>query len=126
MDSQRQEAASKFDTSLLTIAVFLIVGGIFAYYYLDATLAIGPRLGVLVGAVAVALLLGYQTELGKGVWTTILGSRVEVRKVVWPSRQQSIQLTLMVALVVLLTALFMWLADSILLRAAQFITGAGS
>lgn len=126
MDSKNGQAVSRLDSPLLAAAVLLIVGGTFAYYYLDSTFAIGIRLAILVAAVAVALALGYQTQLGKGVWATILGSRVELRKVVWPSRQQSVQLTLMVAVVVLLTALFMWLVDTFLLFAVKFITGGAS
>lgn len=123
MESQSQEAAARFDTPLLAIAVLLILGGTFAYYYLDSAFGFGLRVGVLAAVIVIALFIGYQTTIGKGVWATIVGSRVELRKVVWPTRQQSVQLTLLVALVTLLTALFMWAADSLLLFLVKFITG---
>ncbi|TAM13329.1 MAG: preprotein translocase subunit SecE [Pandoraea sp.] len=126
MQTQSQEVASKFDTPLLAAAVLLLLGGVFAYYYLDGTLVFGLRLALIAGAVVLALGVGFLTDLGKRTWAMIVGSRVEVRKVVWPNRQQSIQLTLMVSVVVILTALFMWAADSFLLFAVKHITGGGA
>ena len=78
---------------------------------------------MLATGIAGGILIGYQTAIGRLAWDTMLGSRIELRKVVWPSRQQSIQVTLLVAVVVLLTALFLWLVDTGLLFAIKHVTG---
>ncbi|MEA2094042.1 MAG: preprotein translocase subunit SecE, partial [Pseudomonadota bacterium] len=49
----------------------------------------------------------------------------EVRRVVWPSRQETVQTTLVVLLMVLLVGIFLWLLDMVLLWAIQILTGQG-
>ena len=75
---------------------------------------------------AVALGVAYQTALGKSLWSYVVGSRIELRKVVWPTRQESIQATLMIAVVVLLMALLLWGLDSLLLWGVETLTGRGA
>jgi preprotein translocase subunit SecE len=63
------------------------------------------------------------TDQGKRAWLFAKEARVELRKVVWPGRQETIQSTVMIMLVVVITALFLWGVDSILLWAMGFVTG---
>jgi len=53
-------------------------------------------------------------------------SRVELRKVVWPTRQETMQITLIVLVLVFLIGLFLWLVDSLLFWGVQIITGQGT
>ncbi len=126
MESLSEESASRLDTLYLVAAIALIGGAMFAYYYFDHQLLFLERLGILVAGIAAGIAAGYQTQIGQQSWGAITGSRIEMRKVVWPSRQQSVQITLMVSLVVVLTALFLWLVDSILLVAIKYVTGGAS
>ena len=66
--------------------------------------------GVVLLAMAVVVML--QTAMGKAVWDLAKESRVEIRKVVWPTRQETIQTTMIVVGVVIFVAFVLWLLDS--------------
>ena len=124
MDSQNQASqAPRFDSLLLLAAVLLLVGAMGAFYYFAGDYNPLIRTGGLLASVAVALAIAYQTELGKTVWSYITGARAELRKVVWPSKQETVQATLMIAVVVLILALMLWGLDSMLLWGVKSLTG---
>ncbi|MDE2150375.1 MAG: preprotein translocase subunit SecE [Gammaproteobacteria bacterium] len=123
MEPQTESTASRLDTPLLAVAVLLLAGGLFAFYYFDRRLGQLPRLGILFACVAGGIACGYHTQLGRLAWSYLLGARVEMRKVVWPTRQESVQVTLFVAGVVLLTALFLWFVDWVLLFGVHHLSG---
>jgi preprotein translocase subunit SecE len=56
----------------------------------------------------------------------VTGAQNEVRRMVWPSRTETLQTTMAVIFIVLLVGVFLWLLDMVLLRAVQFLTGQGS
>ena len=125
--SEQQEAAqsSGADKAKLAIAILLVVGGIFAYYWFE-TQAIWLRAAyALIGTVA-AVALAWQTQIGRATLSFILSSRNEVRKMVWPTRQETVQTTLFVLLTVLVVGVFMWLLDLGLFWALSGITGQGA
>jgi preprotein translocase subunit SecE len=128
MDSQNNEqaAGSARDTALLGLAMVLLVGGLAAFYTVAAPLNPAIKALVLLGSIAAALLVAYQTAMGRSLWGYIVGSRIELRKVVWPSKQESVQATLMIAVVVLIMALLLWGLDSLLFWAVQLLTGRGA
>ncbi|MES0875365.1 preprotein translocase subunit SecE [Sinimarinibacterium thermocellulolyticum] len=129
MDTQTTEqsaASSRRDTALLSVAAAALLGGMFAFYYFETQYNALIRVSILLGGVAVALAVAYQTALGKSLWSYVAGSRIELRKVVWPTRQESIQATLMIAVVVLLMALLLWGLDSLLLWGVETLTGRGA
>lgn len=117
--------APRYDSLLLASAFVLLAGALGAFYYFAADVnALLRTLGLLT-AIAVSLALAYKTELGQSVWSYITGARTELRKVVWPSRQETVQATLMIAVVVLITALLLWGLDSLLLWGVKLLTGRG-
>ncbi len=124
--SQVEEAGSRFDTLLLISASVLLVGGLAAYYVLDPTLPKFARLLLLLTSVGGAVAAVYRTAIGQTLWSHIQGSRVELRKVVWPTRQESLQTTLIIAIFVLIVALMMWGLDAALLAGVQALTGRGA
>jgi len=128
MDTQtteQQAVSSHKDTLLLIAAVALLLGGMFAFYYFaQANLAL-RWLGML-AATAAGLFVAYQSSQGKALWGYVTGARTELRKVVWPSRQESLQATLMIAVVVLIMALLLWGLDSALLWGVEKLTGRGA
>lgn len=128
MDSQNNEqaAGSARDTALLGLAMVLLVGGLAAFYTVAATLNPAIKALVLLGSIGAALLVAYQTAMGRSLWGYVVGSRIELRKVVWPSKQESVQATLMIAVVVLIMALLLWGLDSLLFWAVQLLTGRGA
>jgi len=128
MDTQateQQAVSSHRDTLLLIAAVALLLGGMFAFYYFSQANMALRWLAMLAGSAA-GLAAAYQTAQGKALWGYVTGARTELRKVVWPSRQESVQATLMIAVVVLIMALLLWGLDSALLWGVEKLTGRGS
>jgi len=100
-----------------------MVGGVFAFYYFVGDYATPVRAAMVIGGFAASLLLAYQTEAGKQMLGYAKGANVELRKTTWPTRQESLQATLMIAVVVLITAVILWGLDSALLWGVKSVTG---
>ncbi len=108
-----ETTASRFDAVKWTIvAVLLAVAIVGNSYYSDQSL-LYRVLGIL-GISAVAGLIALQTAKGAAFWALVKGSRTEIRKVVWPTRQETVQTTMIVVVFVLAVALLLWGLDSIL------------
>ncbi len=112
------------DTVLLALAALSILGSLVAYYYFEATPAVVRVIGILL-ALGLAAVLVYNTHLGRGLWQFIQGSRVEIRKVIWPNRQETTQTTLIVFVFVLIFGIFFWALDLLLLFITRTLTGQG-
>ncbi len=97
-------------------AILLAAGAVYGNHYLAQmeSVALVIRVAVVVAAVALALLVAASTEKGKSALTFAKESRMEVRKVVWPTRQEAIQTTLVIVLFVTVVALFLWGVDALL------------
>ncbi len=126
-DEQKHTSAAPAATGTvhLIAAVALVLGGIAAYYVLKsrpeawaswAALAAGVVLGALVFAIS---------PNGRAFWQFFLESRVELRKVFWPSRQETFTTTLVVLAFVAVASVFFWLLDLMLASVTKFFTGQG-
>jgi preprotein translocase subunit SecE len=73
--------------------------------------------------VAVFILL--KTELGGNALEFIKDSRLELRKVVWPTRAETLQTSLAVIVMVIVMGIFLWLFDVLLFWAVRLLTGQG-
>ena len=76
--------------------------------------------------VAMALLAGFilfQTEKGRNLWVLMRDARSEVRRVIWPTRQETLQTTLIVIVLILVFALILWALDSLLSWIVQMLIG---
>ena len=112
------------DTVKLALAAAILVGGIVGYYqYENQSLLIAVP--VILIAVALAVVVFMQTERGRTLWKFIQGSRVEIRKVIWPTRTEAMQTTLTVFVFVLILGIFFWGLDMVLLWATKLLTGQG-
>jgi preprotein translocase subunit SecE len=114
--------AGALDTAKLAAAALAVVGGIAGYYYF-AGLPIVVRVLLVITGLAAAGGLVYLTALGRDLWGFIQGSRIELRKVVWPTRQETTQTTLLVAVFVLVLGIFFWGLDFVLLMVTRAVTG---
>lgn len=119
------KASAPLDSVLLAAAFLVLAGGIAAFYMLANELPAAVRVLIVFAGLAGALALAYQTAIGKTMVGYIRGSQVELRKTTWPSKQESVTATLMIALVVLITSLLLWLLDSGLLWVVKLVTGRG-
>ena len=124
MNPKSQVEASSLDTVKLILAVGIIVGAILGFYYLDAYSQLLRVIGLLV-LMGLAALLAYQTAVGRTVWEFASASKMEVRKVVWPSRQETVQTTLIVFVMVLFMGIVLWLFDMMLGAILRALTGSG-
>ena len=116
--------ASSLDTVKLAVALVLLGGAVFAFYwYADQSLLM--RVLGLIGVAAVSILVASQTALGRSTWTFIGNTRTEIRKVVWPTRAETTQTALAVLFVVVLMGVVLWLLDMFLLWAIRLLTGQG-
>ena len=118
-----EESGPRFDTPLLVVALALLLGGMVAFYYFDPQLGKIPRLAILLGSVAASVFLVSRTSTGSTIAAYLKGANDERRKVVWPTRQESVQTTLVIAVFVVIVALIMWGLDSALLAGVQYLTG---
>jgi preprotein translocase subunit SecE len=124
MDTRAENQPTILDTVKLLLAVGILIGSIVAYYYYANESPLLRLIGVLVGF-ALAVWVAFQSAQGRTLWAFIQGSRVELRKVVWPSREETVQTTLIVFAFGAIMSTFFWLLDFFLLWAYQFITGQG-
>lgn len=110
------------DRIKMVLAVLAVVAGIGAYYYLgDKALFI--RVLAVLGSVIVAAAIALQTETGRTAWAFAKEAQVELRKVVWPTRKETTQMTLVVVVMVIVVAIFLWFVDWGLLAAVKALTG---
>ena len=93
-------------------AVLAIAASIAGYYYFGDLLHIA-RVGLVIAGVAVAAGLLLTTEMGQAAWAFMKGANVERQKVVWPTRQEALQVTLMVIVLVIILGLVMWMFDAL-------------
>ncbi|WP_371187072.1 preprotein translocase subunit SecE [Thalassotalea maritima] len=109
------------DTVKWILVFALLIGAVFGNYYFGEESVLFRALGV-VAAVVVAGLIAMQTEKGRTFLTFAKESRTEVRKVVWPTKQESIQTTGIVIVATLIMSLLLWGLDSLLYAIVSFIT----
>ncbi len=124
MNTKTETQGSMMDTVKLMLALTIIVAGIIGFYLLDAQ-PLWVRLLGLLAAVGVAVFVSLQTAKGRRIADFFAAAHTEVRKVVWPSRQETLQTTLVIFIAVLLTSLFLWGVDSILFVVVRALTGQG-
>ncbi|KEZ75813.1 preprotein translocase subunit SecE [Salinisphaera hydrothermalis] len=122
MAAQEQRTASALDTALLWLAIVVLIVSIAGYYYFTAYTDVIRVLGMLAGVV-VAALIAFQSALGKTAWSYVQGSRTELRRMVWPTRRETMQTTLLVVVFVLILAAFIWALDIVLGYAVTLLTG---
>ena len=113
---------TRFDTVKWIIVAALVIAGVVGNsVYSDQSLLY--RTIALVAIAAVALFVVLQTAKGRGWAVSFKEARKEIRKVVWPNRQETPQTTLIVVVVVLIMALVLWGLDSFLSWAVSSLIG---
>lgn len=118
-----EEKEFRLDGLKWVVVVALILGGAFANSYYAGEVALLYRVLVLLLIGAVAAFVAVNTSRGHTFWALLKAAQVEVRKVVWPSRQETTQTTLIVSAVVLVTAIILWGLDTGLGYVASLIIG---
>ena len=115
---------STLDTLKLVAAGGILLGGIVGYYYYADVSVLIRVLGVML-ALAAAIFVALQSSHGQEFWRFVQGSRIELRKVVWPTREETIQTTITVLIFATIMGVFFWLLDMFLLYVTRLLTGQG-
>jgi preprotein translocase subunit SecE len=99
-------------TYLIAAIGVLVMGMILFYYFSDIRLFYR-----VLGMIAVLILsgyIGYQSDFGKLVYSYFTDSKIELKKVTWPTKQETTQTTLGVIFVVIVVGILLWLFDMLL------------
>jgi preprotein translocase subunit SecE len=122
--NQQASAGSGGDTARVVVAIVLVFAGIAGYYVLSAHPDWQRWLAMVAGLVlAAGVFLSSQT--GRNFGQFFFDSRVELRKVVWPGREQAIKTTAVVFGFMAIAGAFFWLLDLFLAWATKLLTGQG-
>ena len=113
------------DKIKLGLAVLLVVAGVAGFYLLKDGAAILRVASVLAGLVAAAL-VAWMTAPGREFFVYAQESVAETKKVVWPSRKETVQTTGMVLAFVLVMAIFLWIVDALLVWGVKLLMGPGA
>jgi len=111
--SKTEQSSSVIDTFKLMSAVLVLIAGVVGFYYFEDQSQLLRVLGMLAVAV-VAFFIAASSEQGHRGLSFVRDARVEVRKVVWPTRQETLQTTIAVLFMVVLVAIMLWLFDMLL------------
>jgi preprotein translocase subunit SecE len=127
-DEVKQTTAepSGADTAQLVAAIVIAMAGIVAYYVLKSRPETWMSWVAMFGGLALGLLVFGISRYGRNFWRFVLESRVELRKVFWPTRQETLTTTMVVLVFVVIAATFFWLLDLLLASVTKFFTGQGS
>ena len=120
--SAQSEKSSFIDTVKLLIAAGVLLGGLYSYYYyLQVSLPL--RVLMVLGGFLVGTAIAMTSFQGKQLFSFIQSSRIEIRKVVWPTNQETSQTTIAVFVFTLVMGIFFWGLDSFLLWLTRTLVG---
>jgi preprotein translocase subunit SecE len=122
---QTPPGASAKDSLLMTLSVLVLLIGIGAFYWYDDFPLVG-RIAMVVGGLAVAAGLVWFSWYGREFWQFAQASRIELRKVVWPSRDETIKTTYVVFIFAIAMGLFFWGLDWVLTWLTRLLTGSSA
>ena len=121
MSESNRESSTVVDTLKLMASVSILFASIVSFYYFSE-ISVLIRALVIIFSLVMSLLIFFRTQRGLILWEFFQSSRVEMRKVVWPTKQETMQTTLTVFIFVLILGIFFWLLDFVLLYITTSIT----
>jgi preprotein translocase subunit SecE len=112
------------DKIKLGFALLLLAAGIAGFYYLRDSAMVIRVVSVLLGFI-LATTVAWFTVQGKQFYTFSRESSEETKKVVWPNRKETVQMTGLVFAFVVVMAIFLWMVDAGLLLLVKSVMGRG-
>ena len=113
------------DLAKWLVAFAILASGLAGFYYWSEESLLWRVVGLLVLS-ALALFVAVQTEKGRAAWEFARDAHTEVRKVVWPTRKETTQTTLIVIAMVGLVAIILWMLDGLLAWLVKLLLGTGA
>ncbi|GAB4122787.1 MAG: preprotein translocase subunit SecE [Wenzhouxiangellaceae bacterium] len=111
---QTEKQQSAMDTVLLGLSLLILIGSIFGFYYFEGQALPVVRVVGLFAAIAIAIVVAALTVQGRALLQFFRNADIERRKVVWPTRPETVQTTLMVLVVTIIVAAILFMFDSLL------------
>jgi preprotein translocase subunit SecE len=119
---EQKKESRGLDKFYWLLSCLLIAAGIAAHYYFSLLPWPIKLAGWIVLGCVICLIL-FQTTTGKKFFHFAKDARIELYKVVWPTKQETIHTTMLLVVLVIVMSLIMWGMDSLLLKAVSWITG---
>src|SRR5271155_4146109 len=119
---QTPAGASAKDSVLMTLSVVVLFAGIVAFYWYDE-LALPFRIAMVVAGLAAGARPLWVCWYGREFWQFALAARVELRKVVWPEREETIKTTYVVFIFAIVMGVFFWGLDWVLTWLTRLLSG---
>jgi preprotein translocase subunit SecE len=107
---QTPASASMKDVALMVSSLLLLLAGIVAFYWFDEQ-PLAIRVAMVIAGLAAAAGLMWFSWYGREFWQFAVAARVELRKVVWPEREETIKTTYVVFIFAIAMGVFFWLLD---------------
>jgi len=124
MNTKAESTPGIADTVKLVLAAAALIAGIAGYYYFENESILLRVAGLLV-AMVIGAVIAFQSFQGQTLWQFIHISRNEIRKVIWPTRQETLQTTLTVLVFTLILGIFFWILDWFLALGTKMLIGGG-
>lgn len=121
----KTQPAGGADTAKLVIGILFVIAGVAGYYVLGTENG-WLRWGSVVAGLALGALVVAFSAYGTQFRAFMDAARIELRKVVWPTREETGKTTLAVFIFVAIAGVFFWVLDFALAWATRFLTGQGS
>ena len=122
MSTNIETPSSGMESVKWLVAIALLAGSVVGNHMFADQSVLLRAIGVVV-AIAAGLAIASQTFKGRTFLAFAKEARIEVRKVIWPTRQETTHTTLIVMVATVIMALILWGLDGILFRAVGFLTG---
>src|SRR3984957_4775340 len=119
---QTPTGASAKDTALVTLSIVAVIAGIVAFYWYDE-LPLPARVAMVIAGVALGAGLAWFSWYGREFWQFAIAARVELRKVVWPEREETIKTTYVVFIFTIVMGVFFWGLDWVLTWLTRLLSG---
>jgi len=114
---------SALDVVKLLLAAASVIGGLYSYYYFEVAIGLPLRVLMVLAGTGIGIAVAMTSTQGRRLWHFIQGSRMEIRKVVWPTKQETTQTAIAVFVFTLIMAVFFWALDSGLMFLTRRLVG---
>ena len=125
MNTKVTTAQEPFDTVKLVVALLFLAGAVVGFHYFADAPKVA-RVGGVIAAVLAAFAIASFSARGRQVAAFIRDAQLEVRKVVWPTREETQTTTLLVFAAAIIFAILLWMLDLALGWLIQFVIGSGA
>jgi preprotein translocase subunit SecE len=124
-DEIKTQDAGSADQVKLTLAILIVIAGVTAYYLMPLEYG-WMRWGAVVASLVLGAVVLWFSWYGRQFLQFLELARVELRKVVWPTRDETLKTTAVVIAFVAIAGVFFWALDWVLALATRYFTGQGS